>query len=206
VREYFAYLLLSTLLFCVVPRVLASESPEIHKLIRTNTFEVVMKKPQTDTAKYEKPLPLELLPFRERNDPYKSVGTAFALGRNTYVTAAHVFTFAINSQYGTPELRGSDNTVYPIDRILRFSQHEDYVVFSLLHDPSPAGFRVDRNPRIDEPVLAVGNALGEGIVIRDGLYTSATDEEQDGKWKWIRFCRGLPRQQRRPPCWTATAT
>jgi serine protease Do len=61
------------------------------------------------------------------------------------------------------------------------------VVFSLLHDPAPTGFPVDRNPRIDEPVMAVGNALGEGIVIRDGLYTSATDEEQDGQWKWIRF-------------------
>jgi hypothetical protein len=24
-------------------------------------------------------------------------------------------------------------------------------------------------------------------VIRDGLYTSATDEDQDGQWKWIRF-------------------
>ena len=36
-------------------------------------------------------------------------------------------------------------------------------------------------------MFAVGNALGEGIVIRDGLYTSATAEEQDGRWKWIRF-------------------
>jgi serine protease Do len=36
-------------------------------------------------------------------------------------------------------------------------------------------------------VLAVGNAFGEGVVIRDGLYTSATDEDQDGRWKWIRF-------------------
>jgi TonB family protein len=40
---------------------------------------------------------------------------------------------------------------------------------------------------LDDPVLAVGNALGEGIVIRDGLFTSETAEEQDGLWKWIRF-------------------
>ena len=36
-------------------------------------------------------------------------------------------------------------------------------------------------------MLAVGNALGEGIVIRDGLFTSETAEDQDGQWKWIRF-------------------
>ncbi len=186
-RSHLAFLLMSPLLFCVAPSVDAGVSPEMQKAIRANTFEVVMKKPETDTAQYEKPLPLELLPFHERNDGYKSVGTAFALGHNTYVTAAHVFDIGINSQYGAPELRGSDNTVYAVDRILRFSQHEDYVVFSLLHDPSPVGFPVNRDPHIDEPVLAVGNALGEGIVIRDGLYTSATEEEQDGQWKWIRF-------------------
>jgi serine protease Do len=36
-------------------------------------------------------------------------------------------------------------------------------------------------------VFAVGNALGEGVVIRDGVYTSESPEEQDGKWNWLRF-------------------
>jgi serine protease Do len=40
----------------------------------------------------QKPLPLNLLPYYERNDAYRSVGTAFALGHNTFVTAAHVLT------------------------------------------------------------------------------------------------------------------
>jgi TonB family protein len=170
-----------------LPSAHAAVSPELQKAIRANTFEVVIKKPLADTATYEKPLPLELLPFHERNDAYRSVGTAFALGHNTYVTAAHVFNLAVDSQFGAPELRTAENAVYPVDRILRYSQHEDYVVFSVLRDPAPAGFPVNREPHIDEPVLAVGNALGEGIVIRDGLYTSATDEDQDGLWKWIRF-------------------
>jgi serine protease Do len=46
---------------------------------------------------------------------------------------------------------------------------------------------VSRTPQLDQPVFAVGTALGEGIVIRDGLYTSNTPEDQDGRWKWIRF-------------------
>jgi serine protease Do len=165
----------------------AGVSPEMQQAIRANTFEVVMKKPEVDPVTYEKALPLDLLPFHERTDKYRSVGTAFSLGHNTYVTAAHVINAAIDSQYGMPELRASDGTVYAIDRITRYSMHEDFVVFSLQNDPAPIGLSVNREPKIDDPVLAVGNALGEGIVIRDGLYTSATDEDQDGLWKWIRF-------------------
>jgi serine protease Do len=166
---------------------LAGVSSELQQSIRANTFEVVMKKPDKDTATYEKPLPLDLEPFHERNDAYRSIGTAFSLGHNTYVTAGHVLETGIDSQFGVPALRGSDGTVYAIDRIQRFSMREDYVVFSLVRDPAPAGFQLNREPKLDDPVLAVGNALGEGIVIRDGLYTSATEEAQDGQWKWIRF-------------------
>ena len=165
----------------------AAVTPEMQQAIRTTTFEVVLKKPEHDPLTYEKPLPLDLLPFVERNDAYRSIGTAFALGRNTYVTAAHVLAAGVDTQYGSPQIRGSDNKVHSIDRILKFSLHEDMVVFSLLDDPNPKGFEVNRTPKIDDTVLAVGNALGEGVVIRDGLFTSETPEEQDGNWKWIRF-------------------
>lgn len=177
----------AALAICGAVPVHAAVTPELQKIIRAETFEVVTKKPDKDLVTYEKPLPLDLLPFIERTDAYRSVGTAFALGHNTYVTAAHVLAVSIGSQYGAPALRRPDGTVLAIDRILKFSQHEDFVVFSLLNDPASAGFAVNRNPKIDDPVLAVGNALGEGIVIRDGLFTSETPEDQDGLWKWIRF-------------------
>ncbi len=165
----------------------AGVTTDIQRAIRENTFEVVMKKPEKDPVTYEKPLPLELLPFVERTDAYRSVGTAFALGNNTYVTAGHVFVVAIDSQFGPPALRASDGTVFEVDRIVKFSIDEDFVVFSLRKDPGPAGLRTNRDPKLDEPVLAVGNALGEGVVIRDGLFTSETPEAQDGRWKWLRF-------------------
>jgi serine protease Do len=186
VRKLLGALWLTSIALCC-SNVQAAVSPELQQAIRASTFEVVMKKPDKDPATYEKALPLDLLPFHERTDAYRSVGTAFSLGHNIYVTAAHVLGVGIDSQYGMPQLRGSDGTIFSIDRILRFSLHEDFVVFSLQSDPAPTGFSVNREPKIDDPVLAVGNALGEGIVIRDGLYTSATDEDQDGRWKWIRF-------------------
>jgi serine protease Do len=186
VRRLLLPIWLTSIAFCSFD-VRAAVSPQLQQAIRSSTFEVVMRKPEKDSATYEKQLPLDLLPFRERTDAYRSIGTAFSLGHNTYVTAAHVLGVGIDSQYGIPELRGADGTVFEIDRIQRFSLHEDFVVFSLRNDPAPIGFLVNREPKTDDPVLAVGNAFGEGIVIRDGLYTSATDEDQDGRWKWIRF-------------------
>jgi TonB family protein len=165
----------------------AGVTPELQHAIRENTFEVVQKKPEKESVTYEKPLPLDLIPFIERTDAYRSVGTAFSLGNNTYVTAGHVFAAGIGSQFGVPALRRADGKVFEIDRILKYSVHEDFVVFSLRDNAAPAGFAVNREPKLDEAVLAVGNALGEGIVIRDGLFTSETAEAQDGRWKWIRF-------------------
>ncbi len=126
----------------------AGVSPEMQQAIRANTFEVVMKKPEVDPVTYEKALPLDLLPFHERTDKYRSVGTAFSLGHNTYVTAAHVINAAIDSQYGMPELRASDGTVYAIDRITRYSMHEDFVVFLLQNDPAPIGLRSIASQRL----------------------------------------------------------
>jgi TonB family protein len=169
------------------PVLAASPTPELQRAIRSSTFEVVMKKPDADPLTYEKPLPLDLLPYSERTDAYRSVGTAFALGQNRYVTAAHVLLAGAGSQYGAPALRGADGAVHEIDQILKFSAHQDFVLFSLKDAPDPPGFAVGDPARVDDPVMAVGNALGDGIVIRDGLYTSSTPEQQDGRWNWIRF-------------------
>jgi hypothetical protein len=62
-------------------------APEIIAKIHQTTFEVVAAKPVDEPLVYEKPLPLELLPFQERNDKYYSIGTAFSIGHNRYVTA-----------------------------------------------------------------------------------------------------------------------
>jgi serine protease Do len=168
-------------------RVQAGVTPDMQRAVRAATFEVVLPKPAHDPLSYEKPLPFELIPYQQRTDKYRQVGTAFAVGPDTYVTAAHVLEAAVDSQYGDPALRGADGKVYPIASIVRFSADEDYAVFTLAGAPAPAQLAVDRSPRLDEPVFTVGNALGEGIVVRSGLFTSQTPEAQDGRWQWIRF-------------------
>ena len=160
----------------------------VQQRVRAATFEVVQLKPGEGSVVYEKPLPMELLPYQERNDKYRSVGTAFAIGGNRYVTAGHVLLLGQGSQFGAPALRDAAGNVYPIDQIFKYSGHEDFAVFSLRSEPK--GLRplsLADHPRLNDPVFAVGNALGEGIVIRDGLYTSDTPEELNGEWKWLRF-------------------
>lgn len=156
--------------------------------VQAATFEVVAAKPLTDPLSYEKPLPLELLPFQERNDKYFSIGTAFAIGDNRYVTAGHVLQIGIGSLWGPPALRDASGHVYAIDKIEKYSLQQDFVVFSLVDPPAHAvSLQINASPALNEVVFAVGNALGTGVVIRDGLYTSDTPEDQDGRWKWMRF-------------------
>lgn len=166
----------------------ASLDPAVLPKIQAATFEVVAAKPVNDPLTYEKPLPLELLPYQERTDKYYSIGTAFALGNNRYVTAAHVLQIGIDGLWGPPALRDASGHVYAIDKIEKYSLQQDFVVFSLATQPATAAaLAVDTKPALNEVVYAVGNALGTGVVIRDGLYTSDTPEDQDGRWKWMRF-------------------
>lgn len=162
-------------------------SADIQAKIRADTFEVVLKKPKPDSLTYEKPLPLDLLPYIQRTDEYLPIGTAFAIGNGRYVSAVHVFAAGMGSQFGQPALRDGNNQVYEIDKILKSSLQEDFVVFSLKDGPQTSGFELNLKPTLNETVYAVGNAHGEGVVIRDGLYTSDTPEQQDGRWKWLRF-------------------
>lgn len=165
----------------------APATPALQKQVRAATFEVVMPKPQKDGLVYEQPLPLELLPFTERNDKYWSVGTAFAIGPDTYVSAGHVMLSGVGSQFGIPSLRDSQGNVYAVDRVLKFSLDEDFMVFTISGAVPVKFLDTSGAPAVDDPVFAVGNALGEGVVIRDGLLTSMTPEDQDGRWKWLRF-------------------
>jgi len=162
-------------------------SSELIKKINAATFEVVAAKPVDDPLVYEKPLPLELLPFQERNDKYYSIGTAFSIGGNRFVTAGHVLMADFGGLWGPPELRDSGGHVYAIDKIEKFSLERDFVVFSLVAAPDAAPLESNVSADLNSTVYTVGNALGTGVVVRDGLYTSNTPEEQEGRWNFMRF-------------------
>jgi serine protease Do len=186
-RRLLALSFLATFASAAPGALAASPTPEMQTSVRASTFEVVVPKAKVEHLSYEKPLPLELIPYVIRTDAYWSIGTAFAIGPNTYVSAGHVLLAAVGSQFGPPALRDAAGHVYPIDRVLGFSGHEDFIIFSVSGAPPAVPLPTVAEHKIDSVVFAVGNALGEGVVIRDGLLTSETPEPQDGRWKFLRF-------------------
>ena len=151
------------------------------------SFEVVVAKPTRETVEYERELPLHLLPYQYRNDKYYSVGSAFRIKNGKFVSAAHVFGLGSASQDENMGLRDSSGNFYPIDKIYKYSRSMDFVVFTVKGIQAGKGITINTDYPKNKKVYAVGNALGEGVVIRDGLYTSDTPEEEAGKWDWIRF-------------------
>lgn len=180
-----ATLLLSS--FTALTASAAALGPALEKRVRAATFEVIVPKPQHDLLSYERPLPLELLPFAIREDKYESIGTAFALEKNRYVTAAHVLAAAMVGSHESLLIREQSGAVHEVTDILQLSLAEDYAVFAVAGDVEGKPLVANAFPVIGEAAHAVGNAYGEGIVIRDGLLTSETPEERDGAWNWLRF-------------------
>src|SRR3546814_7383335 len=74
-----------------------------------------------------------------------------------------------------------------IDKIVKFSMQQDFVVFTLAQQPGAVVLELDTDAAAGQIVYSVGNAYGTGVVLRDGLYTSDTPEQQDGRWNWLRF-------------------
>jgi len=177
--------LLASLLASVLARA-TTPAPELQSRVRAATFEVVVPKPEDTGISYERTPPVELVPFAERNDKFFPIGTAFAIAPDTFVSAGHVVQASLGGMGGAPQLRDSSGKTYAIERVLKFSMHQDFVVFTAaVH--APKSLETHTSTTLDEPVFSVGNALGEGVVIRDGLLTSMTPEDQDGRWKWLRY-------------------
>ena len=155
--------------------------------INDATFEVVIPKPDDKGISYEKPLPYDLVPFAIRNDKYISIGTAFAVGSDTFISASHVFNPHLRKQTNDIFLRNKQGEIFKLDVVTKLSTHKDFIVFSTKGLNVNHPLNVNPEPTINETVYAVGNAHGQGIIIRDGLYTSNTPEELAGEWEWIRF-------------------
>lgn len=151
------------------------------------TYEVVVKKLDQDSLTYERALPLHLVPYAIRADDYWSMGTAFAIGPDTFVSAAHVFNLHRPSLYREFRVRDREGNVYTPDKVVKYSADRDFVVFTLKDHTAERFFALDTEPALNSEVFAVGNAHGEGIVIRDGRFTSTTPEAANGAWSWLRF-------------------
>jgi hypothetical protein len=115
------------------------------------------------------------------------VGTAFAIGPNEFVTAAHTLDQIIGSRFATPVLMDAKRNGYQIADILHYSQQQDYVVFSLVNPPHVTPLEVRRDEAGQRAVFFAGRRSGGGIVITRGQFLGRTPEDESGQFDWLRF-------------------
>ena len=85
-RHFAASLAVGTLaliawLGVLAPARAAELTSKVQQHIRASTFEVVQLKPPDGEVTYDREPPMDLIPYRQRNDKYRSIGTAFATAR-----------------------------------------------------------------------------------------------------------------------------
>jgi serine protease Do len=182
--------LVAPILACVDPAsaTQANLGAATTKKLAAGVFEVVV--PRVEDApgtRYTVPLPLELVPFAQRNEKFVGIATAFAISPTRFVTAAHVLPLL----GGTSEhyyLRDASGGTYEVGRIVKYSQYRDLVELELLSPaPNVVPLVVRDSVEVGDVVFTVGNAIGQGIVARGGVVTSRTPEPVNGKWSFLRF-------------------
>lgn len=158
------------------------------KNLQSSVFEVVIPKKENKDIKYAKKLPFQNLSFKERNEKFYSIGTAFFINKKELMSAAHVFNLHFFSQFTDFYIRDKNGVIYKINKINKYSTVRDMVVFELDSYPksyTPLNF--SNKTEIGDTVFSVGNAQGEGVSFRAGQVASFTLESEFGKWKDIRF-------------------
>ena len=167
-----------------VPGLLSAKTLD---LVKNAVFEVVLEKPTEDPTVYEKELDWEKVPFAIRNDKYLSIGTAFAISKTELITAFHVINLGFESLvYKKYFIRDSEKNVYEVDQVTGGSNEKDYLIFTVKGKTFDKFFQFERRYTTGDQVFSVGNALGEGIVVRNGLVLGTIPETDSGRWDLLK--------------------
>ncbi|MDR0315725.1 MAG: serine protease [Treponema sp.] len=159
----------------------------VFNLTQTAVFEVVQEKPVVDSVVYEKELDWSRIPFAVRNDKYYSIGTAFAISKTELITAFHVINLGFESRMlNQYYIRNKDGEVFEVDQVVGGSNEKDFLIFTVKGKTFDSYFEFNQSFREGQQVFSVGNALGEGIVIRSGLILGTVPEEDSGRWNLLK--------------------
>ena len=162
-------------------------SPRLQRLVTDAVFEVLVRKPEEKSIIYDKELDWTLIPFAIRSDDYYSIGTAFAISATEAVSAFHVIDLSSNSDIYTEYfIRDSNGNVYEIDQIHKASNEKDFLVFTVKDRSFTSWFEMEPRFRVNSQVYSIGNALGEGIVVRNGLVLGTVPENESGRWEQLK--------------------
>jgi len=157
------------------------------QLVQDAVFEVVVEKPVDDPIIYERELKWDNVPFSIRNDKYYSIGTAFAISKTELISAFHVIKLGYESiVFEKYFIRDSKGEVFEIDQVTGGSYEKDFLIFTVKGRTFNQVFQFEKNYKVGDAVLSIGNALGEGIVVRNGLVLGTVPEEDSGRWDLLK--------------------
>jgi hypothetical protein len=165
----------------------AGLSPRLQTLVKDAVFEVVIKKPEEKGIVYDKELDWSVIPYAIRSDQYRSIGTAFAVSPTEALTAFHVIDLSSESDvFKEYYIRDSGGNVFEVDRVNKASNERDFLIFTVKDRRFSSWFELDPAFKVNSQVYSIGNALGEGIVVRTGLVLGTVPEEEEGRWNLLK--------------------
>ncbi len=129
----------------------------------------------------------EFIAPSDERDRESLVGSAFAIGPNEFVTAAHLLNAAIGSHFGHPELMDSRRVAYRIADILEYSEQQDYVVFSLEHPPMVEPLPARINSVDVQSTLYFSGWQSDGSISIDRGTFSGLTPDVSKEFDWLRF-------------------
>jgi len=160
---------------------------DIKTKISSSCFEVLVEKPVVDSIRYEKELPWEEIPYSIRVDRYYSIGTAFAVSETELLSACHVLNLTRDSRiYVKAFIRDKYGNVFEIENITAFDTHKDFVKFTVKDKKFSTWFTFNGSYETNDAVFSVGNAYGEGIIVRKGEILGVMPEPESGKFKLLK--------------------
>jgi len=121
------------------------------------------------------------------SDVVRVAGTASCFGDGQLMTAAHVFDQVLGGRFETPVVRDRRGRVFPVDKIIRYSMRDDFVVFTAA-GLSATGAR-PHVPRVDESgTLYLAWRRGDGdLTFSKTRYRGRSTVETLGRDGWIEF-------------------
>jgi serine protease Do len=162
-------------------------SKDVVDLVSQATFEVVVAK-ETNTSLIFDQDPMEDLPFQKKGDAYVSIGTAFLIGPNRFVSTARVLQVDSPSLLSVLKLRDNDGKIYTPNLVTRCSNFRNLIEFQVDQpDDSRKPLEISSSYSPGQKVFAVGNIDGDGITYLSAETLQSISEPTEGRWKYIRY-------------------
>jgi len=93
--------------------------------------------------------------------------------------------------YSKYYIRDKKGDIFELDQVTRADNRRDLVFFTVKNRRFNRYFHLQRDYILNDPVFTVGSALGDGIVIRNGLLIGETLERLEGKFYLLKSSAGV---------------